>query len=109
MDAFSNSIFEPYRASALFELETSDSKDTNFSLLSTICENLKKISWVISEKISEQNDTPKIRKSLISQTGSDVITRKIIFGLFRPIYTIPENFMKIRPGVLEKSSKKKKE
>ena len=43
----------------------------------------------------------------IPRTGSDVITRKIIFGLSRPIYTIPENFMKIRPGVLEKSSKKK--
>ena len=50
--------------------------------------------------------TLKIRKSSISQTGSDdVITRNIIFGLSRPIYTIPENFMKIRPGVWEKSSK----
>ena len=29
-------------------------------------------------------------------------------GLSRPIYPIPENFMKIRLGVLEKSSKKKK-
>ena len=27
------------------------------------------------------------------------------FGLSTPIYTIPENFMKIRPGVLKKSSK----
>ena len=52
--------------------------------------------------------TLKIRKLSISQTGSDVITRKITFGLSRPIYTIPENFMKIRPGVLEKSSKIKK-
>ena len=52
--------------------------------------------------------TLKIRKSSIFQAGSDVITRKIIFGLSRPIYTIPENFMKIRPGVLEKWSKKKK-
>ena len=106
-DAFSNSIFEPYHASVLFELETLDSKGTNFSPLSIIRENLKKISWVVLEKISEQNDTLKIRKSSIYQTGSDFITRKIVFGLSRPIYTIPENFMKIRLGVLEKSSKKK--
>ena len=109
LDAFSNSIFEPYRASALFELETWDSKGTNLSPLSIIRENLKKISWVVSEKISVQNDTLKIRKSSISRTGSDVITLKIIFGLSRPIYSIPENFMKIRLYVLEKSSKKKKE
>ena len=108
-DAFSNSIFEPYRAPALFELEFWDSIATNFNPLSTIRENLKKISRVVLENISEQNDTLKFRKSLIPRTGSDVITRKIIFGLFGPIYTIPENFMKIRPGVLEKSSKKKKE
>ena len=107
-DAFSNSIFEPYRASALFDLETCASQFINFSPLSIIRENLKKISWVVSEEIASQNDTLKIRKSSISQTGSDVITQKIIFGLSRPIYTIPENFMKIRPDVLEKSSKKKK-
>ena len=107
-DAFSNSIFEPYRASALFELETWYSTGINFSPLSVIRENLKKISWVLSEIISAQNDTLKIRKSSIFRTGSDVITRKIIFGQARPIYTIPENFMKICPGVLEKSSKKKK-
>ena len=41
----------------------------------------------------------------MSRTGRDAITQKIIFGLFTPIYTNPENFMKIRPGVLEKSSK----
>ena len=76
-DAFSNSIFEPNLVSTLFELETWHSKGTNFSLLSTICENLKKISWVVSEKISEQNDTLKIRKLSISRTGSDVIIRKI--------------------------------
>ena len=57
--------------------------------------------------MASQNDTIKIRTSAISQTRSDVITVKIICGLSRPIYTIPENFMKIRPGVLEKSSKKK--
>ena len=108
MDAFSNSIFAPYRASALFQPEIWHSKGTNFSLLSTICENLKKISWGVSEKISEQNDTLKIRNSSISRTGSDVIIRKITFSLSRQIYTIPENFMKIRPGVLEKSSNKKK-
>ena len=42
--------------------------------------------------------TFKIRKLSISQSGS-------IFGISRSRYTIPENFMKIRPGVLEKSSK----
>ena len=107
-DAFSNSIFEPYRASALFELETWDSFLINFSPLSIFRENLKKISCVVTEIIAAQNETLKIRKSSISPTGSDAITRKIIFDLSRPIYTIPENFMKIRPGVLEKSSKKKK-
>ena len=71
--------------------------------------------WTFDEDIlsrfggdSHKMTNLKIRKSTISQTGSDVITRKIIFGPSRPIYTIPENFMKIRPGVLEKSSKKKK-
>ena len=52
--------------------------------------------------------TLKIRKSSISQTVIDAITRKIIFGLSRTIYTIPENFMKIRPNVWEISSKIKK-
>ena len=108
-NAFSNSIFELYRASAFFELEYWDSKSTNFSPLSTIRENLKKISWVVSENISELNDTLKFRKSLISRTGNDVITQKNIFGLFRPTYNIPEIFMKIRQCVLDKSSKKKKE
>ena len=106
-DAFSNSIFEPYRAPALFDLETCASHGINFSPLSIIRENLKKISWVVSEINSSQNDTLKIRKSSISPTGSDVITSKAYFGQARPISTIPENFMKIRPGVLEKSSKKK--
>ena len=80
----------------------------NFSPLSIFRENLKKISCVVTEIIAAQNETLKIRISSISPTGSDAITRKIIFDLSRPIYTIPENFMKIRPGVLEKSSKKKK-
>ena len=77
------------------------------SIIPIIREKLKKISLVDSEEIASQNDTLKIRKSSISQTGSDVITQKIIFGLSRPMYTIPENFMKIRPGVWEKSSKVK--
>ena len=76
--------------------------------MSIFRENLKKISCVVTEIIAAQNETLKIRISSISPTGSDAITRKIIFDLSRPIYTIPENFMKIRPGVLEKSSKKKK-
>ena len=41
---------------------------------------------------------PKISKSAIFQTGSDV----------SKIPTYPENFMKIRPRVWEKTSKKKK-
>ena len=89
-----NFIFEPYRASVLFELKTWNSKGTNFSHLSIIRKNLKKISSVVSEKISEQKDNLKIGKSSISRTGSDVITRKIIFNFSWPIYTIPENFMK---------------
>ena len=106
---FKKSIFEPYHASALFELETSVSRCINFSPLIIFLENLKKISWVVSKEILRHKMTTlKIRKSSISRTGSDVITRKIIFGLSRQIYTIPKNFMKIRPGVLEKSSKKKK-
>ena len=67
------------------------------------------IPVVVSEKISAQNDTLKIRKSSISRMESYVITWKAYFGHSRQIYTIPENFMKIRPGVLEKASKKKKE
>ena len=107
-DAFSNSIFEPCRAPALFELEIWASIGIIFSPLIIIRQNLNKISQVVSEIIPAQNDTLKIRRSSISRTGSDVTTRKIIFGQARPIYTIPENFMKIRSGVLEKSSKKKK-
>ena len=96
------------RFGAFWAIETWDSIGIKFSPLSIIRENLKKISRVVSEIISAQNDTLKIRKSSIFRTGSDVTTQKIIFGQARPIYTIPENFMKIRPGVLEKSSKKKK-
>ena len=85
-DAFSNSIFEPYRASALFKLETWDSKGTSFSPLSIIRENLKKLSWVVSEEISEQNNTLKIGKSSITRTGSDVITQKNIKKYIKYIY-----------------------
>ena len=75
---------------------------------SILCKNFKTLALKVTEEIASQNDTLKIRKSSISPPGSDVITRKIIFGLYRPIYTIPENFMKVRPGVFEKWSKKKK-
>ena len=37
--------------------------------LSIIVENLKKICWVFSEIFHSENDTLKIRKSSISQTG----------------------------------------
>ena len=61
-ESFSNSIFEPYRAPALFELETWDSKATIFSHFSIIRKNLKKISWVVTEKISEQKWHPENQK-----------------------------------------------
>ena len=45
----------------------------------------------------------------IVNIGPEVTSsQKNIFGQARPIYTISENFMKIRPGVLVKSSNKKK-
>ena len=69
--------------------------------------------WKLEEDIlssfrdlSLQNDTLKIRKSSISDRKWR--HHKNIFGQARPIYTISENFMKIRPGVLVKSSNKKK-
>ena len=50
----------------------------------------------------------EIRKSTKSPTGSDVSKIRLDNFYSRPMPTIPENFMKIRPGVLEKWSKKKK-
>ena len=61
-DSFSNSIFEPYRATALFELETWNTTGTNFNHFSITVENLKKISRVVSEKISEQKWHPENQK-----------------------------------------------
>ena len=51
---------------------------------------------------------PKISKSAIFQTGSDVSKIWLDNFLPCPIPTYPENFMKIRPRVWEKTSKKKK-
>ena len=100
-DALKNSIFESYRAPALFNLETCDLQFINFVYH----------PW-------------KFEKDILSRFGGDSVTKwhpqnqkivnisdrkwrhhtKFFFDLSRPIYTIPENFMKIRPGVLEKSS-----
>ena len=51
---------------------------------------------------------PKISKSAIFQTGSDVSKIRLDNFLPCPMPTYPENFMKIRPRVCEKTSKKKK-
>ena len=48
----------------------------------------------------------EIRKSTKSPTGSDVSKIRLDNFYSRPMPTIPENFMKIRPRVQEKSSKK---
>ena len=48
----------------------------------------------------------EIRKSTKSPTGSDVSKIRLDNFYSRPISTIPENFMKIRPRISEKSSKK---
>ena len=50
----------------------------------------------------------KISKSAIFQTGSDVSKIRLDNFLPCPIPTYPENFIKIRPRVWEKTSKKKK-
>ena len=50
----------------------------------------------------------EIRKSTKSPTGSDVSKIRLDNFYSRPMPTIPENFMKIRPRVQEKSSKKNK-
>ena len=57
-DAFSNSIFEPYRAPALLKLKTWDSIGINFSPWKFEEDILSSL-----EIISSQNDTLKIRKS----------------------------------------------
>ena len=50
----------------------------------------------------------EIRKSTKSPTGSDVSKIRLNNFYTRPMPTIPENFMKIRQRVQEKSSKKHK-
>ena len=58
-----------------------DSKGTHFSPLSIIRENLKKISWIVSEKISEQNDTLKISCKFVQAFWRNRVTKKIIYNI----------------------------
>ena len=100
--AFSNAIFEPYRAPVLLRLEAFR---THVAQLQSF-EN----SWKFHMFLFTHFGEPiwiKWPKNII--IGS-LCTSKIRLDNFLPcpIPTYPENFMKILPRVLETTSKKKK-
>ena len=59
-----------------------------------------------SEELTGQNGLLKITKLAIFQSGSDISNIRHDIFYSRPIPTIPENFIKIRPRVREKSRRK---